>query len=153
MWQKHQKLEQIKAEEDETATTRLANAFKQDAMRQDSFKKAMLSASAAEKQQQLLSMEREKHEEKEVAARVMARKSTLSLKKEASISQLKALEHALLRAHPELDSLRPDTDTESAVSGGASSGQTLAAQFGGRSQSAQSAMKVFFSFLFYLRVR
>jgi len=118
-------------------------------MRQDSFKKAMLSASAAEKQQQLLSMEREKHEEKEVAARVMARKSTLSLKKEASISQLKALEHALLRAHPELDSLRPDTDTESSVSG-ASSGQTLAAQFGGRSQSAQSAMKVFFSFLFYL---
>jgi hypothetical protein len=83
----------------------------------------------------------------------MARKSTLSLKKEASISQLKALEHALLRAHPELDSLRPDTDTESSVSGGASSGQTLAAQFGGRSQSAQSAMKVFFSFLFYLRVR
>jgi len=49
--EKHQKLEDMKMAEDQRQTTRLADAFKQDALRQSAFKNAMLSSRAAEKKQ------------------------------------------------------------------------------------------------------
>ena len=138
--QKHQKLEDMKMSEDERQTTRLADAFKQDALRQNAFRKAMLSASSAEKQQQMIALARSHAKDTEFNERVTAQKKSLSFKKQASISQLKALEHALLRANPELEVLRPRGGD--AVSGGISSGQTLAGHSMGSMQYSQDADKV-----------
>lgn len=126
--------------EDQRQTTRLADAFKQDALRQNAFRSAMLSAASAEKQQQMIALARSHAQDKEITEQVTARKASLSLKKQASISQLKALEHALLRANPELEVLRPRGGD--AVSGDISSGQTFAGHSMGSMQFAQDADKV-----------
>lgn len=136
--QKHQKLEDMKMAEDQRQTTRLADAFKQDALRQSAFKNAMLSSRAAEKKQQMITLARRQQQDKEVEDAVSARKSSLTFKKQASISQLTALENSLLRANPELENLRPRGGDDTA--GGASSGQTLTGNFG--DHTVQNAEKV-----------
>ena len=112
MQQKHQKLEDLQMAEDEKQTTRLADAFKQDAVRQKAFKQAMLAATAAEKRQQILSISRGQEKKKEAEVRVSGLRRSLANKKVASITQLRTLEHALLRANPELESLRPKGDSK-----------------------------------------
>ena len=127
--------------EDERQTTRLADAFKQDALRQKAFKQAMLAASAAEKHQQMITLARREQKEKEVQSAVSARKSSLAFQKHASISQLKALEHALLRANPELESLRPRGGDDDEEAGRETSEQGLAGNYGDMSTD-QTADKV-----------
>lgn len=130
--------------EDEKQTTRLADAFKQDAVRQKAFKQAMLAATAAEKHQQLVTMARRHKQEQEAQATVTARKSAFVNQKEASITQLKTLEHALLRANPELESLRPRGGSDG--SDGASAWhrqQTLAGSYDG-GMTSRNADKVTF---------
>jgi len=104
--QKHQRLEDMKMAEDEKQTTRLADAFKEDAQRQNAFKHAILQAKLAENRQQQLIMKQNQKRDREAQDMISERKSKLSFKKETSISKLKALEHALLRANPELDVFR-----------------------------------------------
>ena len=125
--------------EDEKQTTRLADAFKQDAVRQKAFKQAMLAASAAEKHQQLLTMARRHKEEQEAKATVSARKTSLVDQKEKSITQLKTLEQALLRANPELESLRPRGGADGASAWHRQ--QTLAGPYDG-GMASQNADKV-----------
>ena len=113
--------------EDTKQTTRLADAFREDALRQNAFKTAMLRAKAAERRQQQLMMEREHREDREVEHAVREKRDSFSQKKYASISQLKSLEHALLRSNPELEVLRPrhgDRDLSDSTEGDAR-GQNL----------------------------
>ena len=127
MHQKHQKLEEMRMAEDTKQTTRLADAFREDALRQNAFKTAMLRAKAAERRQQQLMMEREHREDREVEHAVREKRDSFSQKKYASISQLKSLEHALLRSNPELEVLRPrhgDRDLSDSTEGDAR-GQNL----------------------------
>jgi len=142
--QKHQKLEDMKMAEDQRQTTRLADAFKQDALRQSAFKTAMLSARAAEKNQQMITLARRQRQDKAADDVVSAQKSSLTFKRQASISQLQALEHSLLRANPELDALRSrgsdGDDLATGDAGDASSGQILAGNFG--DHTVQNADKV-----------
>jgi len=74
---------------------------------QNAFKQAMLRAKASERKQVMLNLATRQREDREAEEAVSARRSSFSMRKEASISQLKALEHSLLRANPELESLRP----------------------------------------------
>merc|ERR1712216_44296 len=82
---------------------------------------------AAERQQQQLMMQREHREDREVEHAVREKRDSFSQKKYASISQLKSLEHALLRSNPELEVLRPrhgDRDLSDSTEGDAR-GQNL----------------------------
>lgn len=139
--QKRQHLEDMRMAEDEKQTTRLADAFQQDALRQNAFKQAMLRAKASEAKQLMLNLASRQRQDREAAEAVSARRSSYSMRKEASISQLKALEHSLLRANPELESLRPRGSDSAGPTGGGTSGQTLAGHFGGvpRAESAYKA--------------
>merc|ERR1719261_972113 len=77
--------------------------------------------------QQQLMMEREHREDREVEHAVREKRDSFSQKKYASISQLKSLEHALLRSNPELEVLRPrhgDRDLSDSTEGDAR-GQNL----------------------------
>jgi hypothetical protein len=142
MQQKHQKLEDLQMAEDEKQTTRLADAFKQDAVRQKAFKQAMLAATAAEKRQQILSISRGQEKKKEAEVRVSGLRRSLANKKVASITQLRTLEHALLRANPELESLRPRGDSEDSDGTSAWRGQQTPEGSDDRGMVSQDADKV-----------
>ena len=66
--------------EDEKQTTRLADAFKEDAQRQNAFKHAMLQAKLAENRQQQLIMKQNQKRDREAQDMISERKSKLSFK-------------------------------------------------------------------------
>ena len=104
--QRHARLERMAAEEDSRQSTRLADAFAQDAHRQAAFRRGVVEARAREQRHARARAEAALAAKAAGKERVAARADAIGAAEERAVRKLRALEHALLRANPELEGVR-----------------------------------------------
>jgi len=137
--QRHAKLERMAAEEDNRQTTRLAEAFQEDARRQAQFRASIVQqrqAELAQKQHQQLT---HAEHQRQMAQKAADYKQVAGARQEQQVQSLTALERALLRKNPELAKYR--TMAREQQQGAGSGMQRLSSSLGSIRRDYQDARR------------